>query len=134
MSVAIPSFVSSANLLRVDSLPSFRSWMKMKTLNKTRSHTNPWGRPLVTGLQPDCHTDDNPLSSTSQTVLIPPHGSLWVTAEGPLCTEAKLNSSNEFNSSFTSSPKIKIYIPCIQKNLMLNYLYLHKADVFISNF
>jgi len=65
------SFVLSVNLLKVDSIPSSRSLMKM--LNKTRPNTDPWGTPLVTGLQPGCAADDNPLSSTSQPVVSPPH-------------------------------------------------------------
>jgi len=47
----LPTFVSSANLLRMDSLPSLRSLMKM--LNKTGPSTDPWGTPVVTDLQPD---------------------------------------------------------------------------------
>jgi len=38
-------------LLRMDSLPSLRSLMKM--LNKTGPSTDPWGTPVVTDLQPD---------------------------------------------------------------------------------
>ena len=45
------SFVSSANLLRVHSNSSSRSLMNK--LNKTGPSTDPWGTPLVTGLQPD---------------------------------------------------------------------------------
>ncbi|XP_048782344.1 uncharacterized protein LOC125684319 isoform X1 [Lagopus muta] len=39
------------NLLRVAIIPSSRSLMKM--LNKSGPSTDPWGTPLVTGLQPD---------------------------------------------------------------------------------
>ena len=65
------SFVSSVNLLRVDSIPSSRSLMQM--LNKSRLNNDLWGTLLVTGLQPDCATDDSPLSSASQPILHPPH-------------------------------------------------------------
>jgi len=51
VSVTLPSFASSANLLRVNSIPSSRSLMRM--LNKTQPSTNPWGTPLVTGFQLD---------------------------------------------------------------------------------
>ncbi|KAK4809169.1 hypothetical protein QYF61_006427 [Mycteria americana] len=44
-----PSLVSSANGLRVHSIPSSRSLIK--TLNRTGPNTEPWGTPLVTG----CH-------------------------------------------------------------------------------
>ncbi|KAK4827727.1 LOW QUALITY PROTEIN: hypothetical protein QYF61_021155 [Mycteria americana] len=41
--------VSSANLLRVNSIPSSRSLIKM--LNRTGPNAEPWGTPLVTGCQ-----------------------------------------------------------------------------------
>ncbi|KAK4810855.1 hypothetical protein QYF61_008827 [Mycteria americana] len=43
------NLVSSANLLRVHSIPSSRSLIKI--LNKTDPNTEPWGTPLVTGRQ-----------------------------------------------------------------------------------
>jgi len=46
-----PSFLSPANLLRVDFILLFKSLMKM--LNKTRLSTDPWKTLLVTGLQRD---------------------------------------------------------------------------------
>jgi len=42
-------------------------------LNKTKLSTDPWGRQLVTGLQPDCTVDDNPLISAIQPGLNTPH-------------------------------------------------------------
>jgi len=45
MSATPPSFVSSANLLRVHSIPSSRS--STKTLNQIRVSTDPWGTPLL---------------------------------------------------------------------------------------
>ena len=51
VSTTPPSFVSSANVLRVHSNSSSRSLMKK--LNKTGPSTDPWGTPLVTGLQLD---------------------------------------------------------------------------------
>ena len=47
----LANLVSSANLLRVHSIPSSRS--SIKILNKMGSSTNPWGTPLVTGNQLD---------------------------------------------------------------------------------
>ncbi|KAK4823633.1 LOW QUALITY PROTEIN: hypothetical protein QYF61_004366 [Mycteria americana] len=44
-----PNLVSSANLLRVHSMPSSRSFIKV--LNRTGPSTEPWGTPLVTGRQ-----------------------------------------------------------------------------------
>jgi len=61
------SFVSSSNLLRVDSNPSSRSLMKI--LNMTRLVTDPWGTLLVTCLQLDCTIDHNPLRSASQPIV-----------------------------------------------------------------
>ena len=49
VSTTPPSLVSSANLLRVHSNSSSRSLMKK--LNKTGPSTDPWGTPLVTGLE-----------------------------------------------------------------------------------
>lgn len=46
-----PSFVSPTNLQRVNSTPSSRSLMKM--FNQTGASIDPWGPPLVTGLQID---------------------------------------------------------------------------------
>jgi len=57
VSATLPSLVSSANLLRIHSVPSSRSLMK---LNKTGLTTDPWGTPLVTGLQ----LDSAPLMTT----------------------------------------------------------------------
>ena len=51
VSTTPPSLVSSADLLRVHSNSSSRSLMKK--LNKTGPSTDPWGTPLVTGLQLD---------------------------------------------------------------------------------
>jgi len=48
--------VAFAELLRVHSVPSFQS--SMKTLNRTGPSIDPWGTPLVTGLQLHCTTDD----------------------------------------------------------------------------
>ncbi|KAK4807043.1 hypothetical protein QYF61_018384 [Mycteria americana] len=45
------NLVSSANLLRVHSIPSSRSLIKI--LNRTGPNTEPWGTPLVTGHQLD---------------------------------------------------------------------------------
>jgi len=45
------SFVSLADLLKVDTIPSSRSLMKI--WNKARCSTNPWGTLLITGLQLD---------------------------------------------------------------------------------
>ncbi|KAK4818658.1 hypothetical protein QYF61_017266 [Mycteria americana] len=45
------NLVSSENLLRVHSIPSSRSLIKM--LNRTGPSTEPWGTPLVTGRQVD---------------------------------------------------------------------------------
>jgi len=53
-----PNLVSSANLLRVHSMPLSRS--SVKTLNRTGPSTNPWGRPLVTSHQLDL----TPLTTT----------------------------------------------------------------------
>jgi len=50
-SVIPSSFVSSANMLRVHSVPSSRLWKKM--LNSTGSSADPWGAPLLTVLQLD---------------------------------------------------------------------------------
>ena len=50
VSAAPPSFVSSADLMRVDSITSSRLLMKM--LNKTEPRTDPWGT-LLTDLQSD---------------------------------------------------------------------------------
>ena len=56
---AIPhSFVSSANLLRVDTILSSKSLMKIA--NKTRSSTDPWG----TLLKADLQLDSVPLLTT----------------------------------------------------------------------
>lgn len=60
----LPSFVSSANLLRVNSIFSSRSLMKM--LNKTKPSTFPWGSPLVTGL----HLNSVPLNTAMWAVLV----------------------------------------------------------------
>ncbi|XP_068767725.1 coiled-coil domain-containing protein 74B isoform X3 [Struthio camelus] len=49
-----------------------RKWSSMNTLNKTGPRTDPWRTPLATGLQLDCATDHNPLSSAIQPVLNPP--------------------------------------------------------------
>ena len=46
-----PGFLSSSNLLSVDSIPSSRLLVKM--LNKTEPSTDPRGRPLITDLQAD---------------------------------------------------------------------------------
>ena len=58
VSTTPPSFVSSANLLRVHSNSSSRSLIK--NLNKIGPNTDPWGTPLVTGLQ----LDSAPLMTT----------------------------------------------------------------------
>lgn len=50
VSTTSPSFVSSDNLLRVQSVPS--SWYIMK-LNSILFNSGSWGTPLVTGLQLD---------------------------------------------------------------------------------
>jgi len=47
----VTQVVSSANLLRVHSVPSSRSLMKM--LNRTGPSTDPWGTPLVSSLKLD---------------------------------------------------------------------------------
>lgn len=52
LSATPPSFVSSANSLRLLSSPSSQ-WL-MKMLNRTGPHTSPWGTPLVSCLQLDC--------------------------------------------------------------------------------
>jgi len=46
-----PSYVSSADLLRAHSASLFRS--SMKVLNRSGPTIDPWGTPLVTGLQLD---------------------------------------------------------------------------------
>ena len=51
VSTTPPSFVSSANLLRVCSVPSSRTSMNKR--NKTGPRTEPWGTPLATGLRLD---------------------------------------------------------------------------------
>ncbi|PKU42357.1 rna-directed dna polymerase from mobile element jockey- hypothetical protein [Limosa lapponica baueri] len=51
VSASPPSLVSSANLLRIHSVLSSRSLINM--LNKTGPSIDPWGTPLVTGLQLD---------------------------------------------------------------------------------
>ena len=77
-----PSLVSSANLLRVHSIPSSRSSMKM--LNRSSPSTEPWGTPLVTGHQ----LHSTPLSKTlwaqpsasaspSGAYTHPDHGQPW---------------------------------------------------------
>ena len=72
MYAVIPhGFVSSANLLRVDSILSFMSLIQI--MKKTGFSTNPWGTLLGTGLQSDSAPDHNSLSSASQTVVNPPH-------------------------------------------------------------
>ncbi|KAK4819900.1 hypothetical protein QYF61_014635 [Mycteria americana] len=48
-STLLPNLVSSENFLRVCSIPSSRSLIKI--LNKTGPNTDPWGTPLVTGRQ-----------------------------------------------------------------------------------
>jgi len=58
VSTTPPSLVSPADLLRVHSNSSSRSLMKK--LNKTGPSTDPWGTPLVTGLQ----LDSAPLMTT----------------------------------------------------------------------
>jgi len=58
VSATHPTFVSSANLLRVRFILSSRSLMSK--LNKTGPSTDPWGTPLVTGLQ----LDSAPLMTT----------------------------------------------------------------------
>ena len=54
----LPSFMSPANLLRLHSVPSSRSWMKK--MNKNGWTTDPQGTLLVTGLQ----LDSEPLMTT----------------------------------------------------------------------
>ena len=72
VSATPPSFVSSANLLQVHSIPS--SLSLMSKLNKTGPSTDPWGTPLVTSLQLDsAPLMTTPLSSALQPVLKPPH-------------------------------------------------------------
>ncbi len=58
VSTAPLSLVSSANLLRVYSIPSSMSLIKM--LKSTSPKTDPWGTPLVTGL----HLDIEPFRGT----------------------------------------------------------------------
>ena len=58
VSTTPPSFVSSANLLRVHSNSASKSLMKK--LNKTGPSTDPWWTALVTGLQ----VDSAPLTTT----------------------------------------------------------------------
>ena len=64
VSTTPPSLVSSANLLRVHSNPSSRSLMKK--LNKIGPSTDPWGSPLLTGLQ----LDSAPLMTTQFVSLL----------------------------------------------------------------
>jgi len=58
MSALSPSLVSSANLLRLHSIPSSRSLIKM--LNRSGPSSEPWGTPLMTGRQLDL----TPLTTT----------------------------------------------------------------------
>jgi len=58
MSIAPLSLVSSANLLKVHSIPLSVSSSKM--LNNTSLSNNPWGMPLITGH----HLDSKPLTTT----------------------------------------------------------------------
>jgi len=51
VSTTPPSFVSSDKLLKVHSVPS--SWYVMKKLKSVLYSIDPWGIPLVTGLQLD---------------------------------------------------------------------------------
>ena len=71
------SFVSLADLLKVDTIPSSRSLMKI--LNSTGPSTAP--HTFLTGLGT---TDHNPLSSASQPVLNPPHHPLIYPTLSPL--------------------------------------------------
>ena len=58
MSIALHSLVSSANLLRVHSVPL--SVFLTKMLNNTGPYTDPWGMPLITGF----HLDIEPFITT----------------------------------------------------------------------
>lgn len=64
----LPASVSPSNLLKVYSIPPFRSLLKI-----LKSRTNPWETPLVTGLQLDSATLIIHLRSTSQPVSSPSH-------------------------------------------------------------
>ena len=100
-STAPPSFVLSATLLRMHSIPSSRSLMKM--LNKTGPSTNPRCTSVATGLQLDCTADHNSLSSASQPVLSPPHSPL-------ICpTVPELTYEGVMGVSVTNLAEVKVH-------------------------
>lgn len=74
----------------------------MKILNETGPSTDPWGTLLVTGLQPDCTTDHNPLNLASQPVLNPPHCPLIYT------TLSQLHYQNVMGHSIKSPSEVKV--------------------------
>ena len=108
VSVTTPRF-ASANLLRVDSIPSSRSLMKM--LNKHRYSTDPW-RTLLSYWPPTrlCDTDDNPLSSASQSVLIPHHCSLVYPTHPKLTNKVVMGNSvrTSLKSRYTTSTALPL--------------------------
>lgn len=66
-----PSLVLWANWLRLCSVQSPRLLIKM--FNRVEPNIEPWGTPLVTGLQLDFMPLITTLSSTVQPVFTPPH-------------------------------------------------------------
>lgn len=64
----LPGFLSSATLLRVFSVPSSKSLMKIWN---TGCRIDFWDTALVTGLQLNCVTDHKPLSPSVQPVFNP---------------------------------------------------------------
>ncbi|KAK4828634.1 hypothetical protein QYF61_000282 [Mycteria americana] len=70
------NLVSSANLLRVHSIPLSRSLIKV--VNRTSPNTEPWGTPLVTGRQLDL----NPFTTT-----------LWARPSRQFFTQRRVHSS-----------------------------------------
>lgn len=62
-----------SKLAEVHSIPSTRSLTNK--LNRTGLDMDPWRTPLATGLQLDCVTDHNPMSSSIQPVYLTVHSS-----------------------------------------------------------